>query len=444
MAKNKNYPSQQLMSPENYIRQKARNLPIYECWINKNWKEIMLGHIFVVRKHTNEKVTAGMFLTDLGCLGVKDTHYLFNVSESELREQIASSGDFFEMELIDYELAHNIIYAALEYAEEFGFKPHKDFTSITRFILEEDTDDIELIEIECGQNGKPIFVRTEESEVRAIQILNQLEQKVGNNYEIIDYDEDDPFSDKSYLEKRELFVSLMGKDLDDFTQEEQEHAKILTDSLLVDICDEDEIDVLFARWNAETTMTVSDEKYTSEFLGMEPERIITQKEQVAFDELLDLIYEKSGKAEKQMNQLKEKWGNIPFLCYCELIYLEEKDKKRQEVKLQEFLALYPNYSLLKLMQYALSGSHSTGQNTMALIDFDDIFEGRKSVSNFEMFEFQSKKIFGILTRNNLTETEAMYWMIDDVKLNEKQCQYIKAFLLLSRISMLKKYFELNN
>jgi hypothetical protein len=444
MAKNKNYPSQQLMSPENYIRQKARNLPVYECWINKNWKEIMLGHIFVVRKHTNGKVTAGMFLTDLGCLGVKDTHYLFNVSESELREQIASSSSFFEMELIDYKLAHNIIYAALEYAEEFSFKPHKDFTSITRFILEEDTDDIELIEIECGQNGKPVFVRTDESEVRAIQILNQLEQKVGNNYEIIDYDEDDPFADKSYLEKRELFVSLMEKSLDNFTQEEQEHAKILTDSLLVDICDEDEIDVLFARWNAETTMTVSDEKYTPEFLGMEPERIITQKEQVAFDELLELIYEKSGKAEKQMNRLKEKWGNIPFLCYCELMYLEAKDKKRLEVKLQEFLALYPNYSLLKLMQYALSGSHSTGQNTMALIDFDDIFEGRKSVSNFEMFEFQSKKIFGILTRNSLTEMEAMYWMIDDVKLNEKQCQYIKAFLLLSRIGMLKKYFELNN
>ncbi|MDO5664401.1 MAG: hypothetical protein Q4G63_03980 [Bacteroidia bacterium] len=42
---------QQILSPENYIRQRARNLPLYKCFINTNWDEQGLAYIVVSRKH---------------------------------------------------------------------------------------------------------------------------------------------------------------------------------------------------------------------------------------------------------------------------------------------------------------------------------------------------------------------------------------------------------
>ncbi len=59
---------------------------------------------------------------------------------------------------IDYLTAHNIVHAELEFTEEYEFKHHKDFTSITKYILDEDTEDMPIIEIECGFNGLPTYM----------------------------------------------------------------------------------------------------------------------------------------------------------------------------------------------------------------------------------------------------------------------------------------------
>ena len=38
MAKKKKGKVIQMLSPENYIKQRARTLPIYECRINSDWE----------------------------------------------------------------------------------------------------------------------------------------------------------------------------------------------------------------------------------------------------------------------------------------------------------------------------------------------------------------------------------------------------------------------
>ncbi len=43
MAKKKQGKAVPMLSPENYIRQKARTLPLFECWVNKNWREDKLA-----------------------------------------------------------------------------------------------------------------------------------------------------------------------------------------------------------------------------------------------------------------------------------------------------------------------------------------------------------------------------------------------------------------
>lgn len=187
----------QMLSPENYIRQKARTLPIDECWINSEWEKSAMANILVSRRHTNGNLTIGVYLVDLNCLGVKDAVYWFNYYEHEFRELLRRAGESMKMEKISYTLAHNIIFSGIEFAEEFGFKPHKNF-NVAQFILDEDTEDIELIDIECGIDGKPAYIRGPlDTDIKAAQVIAQLEKVAGpGNYTLIENIEDwDEFDD---------------------------------------------------------------------------------------------------------------------------------------------------------------------------------------------------------------------------------------------------------
>ncbi len=181
MAKSNKSKPIQLLSPENYIRQKARNLPIYECKVNASWEEERMAEVLIARSHANGNITLCFYLVDLGCLGVKDSFFNFNITLDQYAELLDKFEGELPLEDISYTLAHNIIYAGVQYAEEFGFKPHKDYTSVTRFMLEDDTDDIELIEIEMGgKDGQPLYVNSGfDSEARVKQIIAQLEKTAG-------------------------------------------------------------------------------------------------------------------------------------------------------------------------------------------------------------------------------------------------------------------------
>jgi len=144
------------ISPKQYIRTRARNLPLDTCYINHNWKENRMASIFVVRKHSNHNFTFGIYLVDLLALGTKDTFYHFNVNESVLNELLERSEPENWMK-VPYPLVHNIIYGANDFAEYNGFKLHGDF-ELTQHILEMDTDEVEYIEIEFGKNGEPFLL----------------------------------------------------------------------------------------------------------------------------------------------------------------------------------------------------------------------------------------------------------------------------------------------
>ena len=182
MSKKPSTNKTSFLSHENYIRQKSRNLPVGDCFINPDWEKCRMCQVLITRKHVTGCVTACMYLVDLSCLGVKDTMFKFNAPYEEVIEMFNRRDK--RLINISYELAHNIIFAALEFAEEYGFKPHKDFTSTTRYFLEEDNDDIPLIEIECGMYGKPCYTNTGfDSPAREREILAQLERTAGEgNY----------------------------------------------------------------------------------------------------------------------------------------------------------------------------------------------------------------------------------------------------------------------
>jgi len=195
MAKKKSKNKSPLtISPEKYILTKARSLPIAECLINEEWKEVGSANIIVSRQHKSGNYTLAAFLVDLYCLGVKDTFYRYNISLSEYNE-IKSSYPF---KLTTYNEVHNIIYGAIAYAEDLGIDPHPDF-NITQYVLEEDSDDIPFIEYEFGKDGKPfLIVCSRKEENKYVSVLNK---NVGEgNFDYIlradDYDED--YEDEDY------------------------------------------------------------------------------------------------------------------------------------------------------------------------------------------------------------------------------------------------------
>jgi len=143
----------QQLSPKKYIQTKARSLPIYKAYVNKDWEEGKMAQVIVMRRHVNGNITAGVYLVDLLCLGVKDTMFIFNETQAEIEERF---GDEFKsmFEEVDYNLAHNIVYAGHDFAMDYEIKPHADF-AVTKFVLEEDNDEIPLIEVEVGTDDKP-------------------------------------------------------------------------------------------------------------------------------------------------------------------------------------------------------------------------------------------------------------------------------------------------
>jgi len=170
---------------EAQIRTRARSLSIDKCYINNDWEKAQMAAILISRKHSNGNITLGNFLVDLKLRGVKDCFYRFN--ESPLRMEEIRQRHPKLLEECDYNLVHNIIYAGLEFAEDYGFEPHKNFKT-AQYILEEDSDDIPLIEIPLGDNGIPVLeIPYGENRQQEIAILNKT---AGEKYRLVVFDKD--------------------------------------------------------------------------------------------------------------------------------------------------------------------------------------------------------------------------------------------------------------
>lgn len=175
-------PQKRALSPERFMKEKSRKLPLYKCYITKGWKEAGESNVFVARRRPNGNIAFGLFLVDTYCLGVKDAAYKADCSESEFKDLIETFDARLGMVEVDYEEAHNLIYGAIAFAEEGGVEPHPDF-GIAGGILEEDTDDIPLIEFEFGKDGKHLLIVG--ADRREMLYFDILQRNLGDNFDYI-------------------------------------------------------------------------------------------------------------------------------------------------------------------------------------------------------------------------------------------------------------------
>ena len=204
--KQKKPQGQQHLSPEKYLKQKARSLKIGTCYMSTDIETVGEGHVIVSREHTGGRISIGVYLVDIWCVGVKDSFYRLRMEEYEFEELI----DDYRLGLREcsYEEAHNWVYGAIAFAEEAGIEPDKSF-KLSQYMLEEDNDNIPLIEYEYGKDGKHTLIAR--SRLEASRYLPLLEKNLGKDkYDFIlntddYYDEDlydnDDDEDRSWIFK---------------------------------------------------------------------------------------------------------------------------------------------------------------------------------------------------------------------------------------------------
>ena len=148
---------QQFLSPEKYLRTKVRTLQKGLCYRSSSLFEVGEGYVIVTRKHTGGKISFADYLIDTYCVGVKNSFYKLRIEEDEFEDFLNRASEEDNLIECSYEEAHNIVYGAVEFAGEADIDPDKSF-ALSRYMLEEDTEDVPLIEYEFGKGGKHFLV----------------------------------------------------------------------------------------------------------------------------------------------------------------------------------------------------------------------------------------------------------------------------------------------
>ncbi len=160
------------LSPEKYIQKVARKLPISATLVSKDIFISGLGQIVVAREKKNDSLVVGIYMVDVFACGVKDS--FFKIMDEQEFEKLLSltKNRNMELETKDPNYVFNLVYGAVEYAEDLGLEPHKSF-ALTSYILE-DVEDIEYVNIEFGKDGKPLYIPgINENPARVLAILNK-------------------------------------------------------------------------------------------------------------------------------------------------------------------------------------------------------------------------------------------------------------------------------
>ena len=209
------------MSPERLIKERMRGLEIGPCYCSDNFEEVGEGIVIVSRKHKGDTISFCAFLVDTYCLGLRRAFWEVRTTELAFNNlQMIHMG---ELRRCEYNLAHNWIYGAIAWAEDAGLAPCKEW-NLAQYFLEEDTDDIPLIELPFGMEGKHLLVVNNQAELN--RYLPILRKNLGDDFDYMfqddegDYDEDsageddndyDPFIelDKDYSYVHPTFPSVL-------------------------------------------------------------------------------------------------------------------------------------------------------------------------------------------------------------------------------------------
>ncbi len=175
-----------LYGPRYYL-QHAREYPILGCWIMAGWFEAGITSVVVAREMAPDKVLFAHCIVDLTCLGVKVAHARTDISLSQFMRTLPELCNQ-RPEKCSPELAHEVIYGAIEYAERYGFNPHPDFKiQLVDLVLDPPDAHPRVDNVAFGKDGKPFYVSGPYDDDRKSQsVINTLMRTAGQgNFDYI-------------------------------------------------------------------------------------------------------------------------------------------------------------------------------------------------------------------------------------------------------------------
>jgi hypothetical protein len=464
MSKQKKNKQSIQLSPENYIRQRARNLPIYKCLISENWKKSNVATIFIVRQHVSGNLTFATYVVDLMCMGVKDSTYKYNMPEEVLQALHENAGkNNMTLVEIPYELAHNIIYSAVEYAAEYGFEPVPEFTSVTQYLLEDDDDTIPLIDIHCGgRDGKPLYINTGfDSPAKEQQTLKQLEKTAGpGNYNYMlpedvkrqreakarmekkgdDYDEHlrDQLRELDDEELERQFCDLASETMpsERFPNKNEFYARIfaLADVVAERLADNDKVAEQFDIIKNDLDVEIIDtfDLPNSFFAGL-------QCNDVA--QFSKTWFQLVGKLKRgnitPLEELSKVTGDIPVIKYLELGFTDYPEEEYNR-KLDEYSQQYPDYLLFKMIRY--SRTPELRQKVKSLLR-----ELNAPVTGVEYIEFLQRYAIYLFREPDLTLEKLLAFeaIIQTFQTSDASMENINAVIVIEKTNLVKIHYKLN-
>ena len=152
------------LTPEQYIKQKARTLPLGQCYMNKNWFISGIAIAVVCRCHKQGTYTFGVFQLDTFCTGLIECKIEFSRDKESYENIINYLKNSFKIEPVTYQEVHNLIYGAVAWGEDAGFTPPNIY-NLAKYLMEEDTEDIPLINYQYGRFGKHFLLADSEQEL---------------------------------------------------------------------------------------------------------------------------------------------------------------------------------------------------------------------------------------------------------------------------------------
>ncbi len=154
-------------SPRRLLRA-ARRMPIEGAWVQQGWQEQGVAQVLVARVQPSDNILFGEYLVDYLCTGLKYTSHAFNLNgDTFLNEAIPRLYSGNPPLDISENLAHEIIWGAIEYAETLGFEPHRNFRE-SRRILEPADALPRTGAIQFGYQDRPLYIPGQDDNQAAI------------------------------------------------------------------------------------------------------------------------------------------------------------------------------------------------------------------------------------------------------------------------------------
>lgn len=170
----------QVLSPSNYIIKFGRSLNLEACYINEDWYQNGMANIVVIRSKKSKKKVVGVYLVDLYCRGLKDVFFRMDLPDFEIEDMISGIRSGNPLIEIVPDLAFNIIYGGIEYAEDLGISPHKDF-GVCEYLLPP-VEEVPYIDVIFGLNNRPTLFAGPTENIS--KVINSLNKTVGlGNYD---------------------------------------------------------------------------------------------------------------------------------------------------------------------------------------------------------------------------------------------------------------------